>query len=608
MNYPLVQRSRSQSCPSWGRKLSVLALQLLLLLVSSTAVIAGGLEISLAPVGSTSVPAGETRHLALTYNWPSLTTNLSNAKITVPLPAELDPNGVILQNSAHVASSSFDSGTRTITYTMIDPLPAGSSGTFQFCVRFPNGTTAPGTSSLVTATSSATGQPSNDSSVTLTSTATPKVALSKSIATSPALDQKATYQIVVANSQGDGNLNLTNTVVTDTLPAGATFVSATNGGTYDGAGHVTWNVGAVDVWTNVTLRVTVRFPTGSFTEGQDVVNNVELTATPLGGGSVTKNASATVTIAPATPNGYSEKWASDSISSLRAGFNWGLKVVNGGNVELFNYVLTDEFPKEFIPRYFYYGTDLYGTESASVTIEYKTTTNSTWTTVAGSPFVTVPGQDPYVDVNSLGLASGVTVTAVKYAYATLPVGYNTQWTSRVHGFMGDQTTGLDRDGNAITPLPRDPVSNTANYSYVFNGNTTANNVSASTKIMVASAKPDLVKYVSKSDLQPTDVATFTSYMYNNNGSEALSDPVFTDLLSPELEYVAGSYTTGNSLTGGTLEVIPDWNGTGRTLIRCKYTGQSLGVWQYGRVDFSARVKPGTAIASYSNTATMTYIL
>src|SRR5258705_11358515 len=47
------------------------------------------------------------------------------------------------------------------------------------------------------------------------------------------------------NCCNPGNMNATGVVITDTIPANTTFVSATGGGTL-AAGVVTWNIGALN--------------------------------------------------------------------------------------------------------------------------------------------------------------------------------------------------------------------------------------------------------------------------------------------------------------------------------------------------------------------------
>ena len=62
-----------------------------------------------------------------------------------------------------------------------------------------------------------------------------------------------TFSINVGNS---GASVANSGVLTDTLPAGVTFVSATNGGTYSG-GTVTWNLGSLGASQTSTVSVTV---------------------------------------------------------------------------------------------------------------------------------------------------------------------------------------------------------------------------------------------------------------------------------------------------------------------------------------------------------------
>src|SRR5262249_31368500 len=63
-----------------------------------------------------------------------------------------------------------------------------------------------------------------------------------------------TYTLTMSNV---GNQNATGVVVTDTLPANTTFVSASDGGTLAN-GVVTWNVGALAAGGSVTRTLTVQ--------------------------------------------------------------------------------------------------------------------------------------------------------------------------------------------------------------------------------------------------------------------------------------------------------------------------------------------------------------
>jgi uncharacterized repeat protein (TIGR01451 family) len=76
------------------------------------------------------------------------------------------------------------------------------------------------------------------------------------------------YTVTLRNTGPD---TATGVVLTDTIPAGLSFVSATNGGTESG-GVVTWNVGNLGLNEAFTALVTARVNTG--TQGQTLVNAV----------------------------------------------------------------------------------------------------------------------------------------------------------------------------------------------------------------------------------------------------------------------------------------------------------------------------------------------
>jgi uncharacterized repeat protein (TIGR01451 family) len=82
----------------------------------------------------------------------------------------------------------------------------------------------------------------------------PGLTISKTVAASVRQGSNLTYTISYANT---GTLDASNVVIKDTLPAGTTFVSASNGGTINN-GVVTWNVGTVSMGTIAqTLTFTV---------------------------------------------------------------------------------------------------------------------------------------------------------------------------------------------------------------------------------------------------------------------------------------------------------------------------------------------------------------
>ena len=80
--------------------------------------------------------------------------------------------------------------------------------------------------------------------------------------------EEVVYTITVRNTGPDA---ATGVVLTDTIPAGLTFVSATNGGTESG-GIVTWNIGNLGLNEVFTALVTARVNAG--TQGQTLTNTL----------------------------------------------------------------------------------------------------------------------------------------------------------------------------------------------------------------------------------------------------------------------------------------------------------------------------------------------
>ena len=88
------------------------------------------------------------------------------------------------------------------------------------------------------------------------------------------------YQLSYGNS---GNAAAAGTVIEDTLPAGTTFVSASDGGaeTTPGSGIVRWDLGTLAVGASGT--VDLRVQTSALSDNTQLVNQTSLTSTSLAG-------------------------------------------------------------------------------------------------------------------------------------------------------------------------------------------------------------------------------------------------------------------------------------------------------------------------------------
>lgn len=154
---------------------------------------------------------------------------------------------------------------------VVDDLPAGletASGSKQ--VKFDVGTLAAGQSRELIAKLKATTTGKFESPATVTADAgltakadaavsvmAPKLAITKTAPERTFLGQAITYNINVKNT-GNGDAN--NTIVTETLPAGATFVSASDAGT-SSAGSVVWKIGTLKAGAEKNFTVSLRADT-----------------------------------------------------------------------------------------------------------------------------------------------------------------------------------------------------------------------------------------------------------------------------------------------------------------------------------------------------------
>lgn len=109
----------------------------------------------------------------------------------------------------------------------------------------------------------------------ITKFADPVVALDKTGPATAAAGSLATYRLTYRNA---GPADSGEARVTDSLPAGMRFVSASDGGLYDAATRkVTWDLGTVSVGETDSLRLTVRIGLG-VDPGTSLVNRATYTA------------------------------------------------------------------------------------------------------------------------------------------------------------------------------------------------------------------------------------------------------------------------------------------------------------------------------------------
>jgi uncharacterized repeat protein (TIGR01451 family) len=135
----------------------------------------------------------------------------------------------------------------------------------------------PSVSNTVNVTATEFDPNAADNSATATTTVNPvaDLAVTKSDSPDPvAVNANLTYSIVVANN---GPSQATGVTLTDTLPAGVTFVSSTpSAGTCSGTTTITCNLGSINNGASVTVTIVVTAPatTGSLSNTASVTSAV----------------------------------------------------------------------------------------------------------------------------------------------------------------------------------------------------------------------------------------------------------------------------------------------------------------------------------------------
>ncbi len=223
----------------------------------------------------------------LSWSCSSLTVACEGATVTDTLPPEVSRAAADVQFSGNFADVAYNPATGTAVFTLFSPLDAGTTAQIAVTVRFPPGT-APGTVATNQATIDATNAaPVASNQVSVTARAASQWTVTKGRVTGAAqLDTPFTYRVSITLAAG-GTQNVTNARFVDTLPPGAQFVSATQGGTYDpGTNAVTWSLGTLVPNPNSAVTysrdVTVIFPSTTFSAGDQPVNTVEALGTPVG--------------------------------------------------------------------------------------------------------------------------------------------------------------------------------------------------------------------------------------------------------------------------------------------------------------------------------------
>ncbi|MEM7481061.1 MAG: GEVED domain-containing protein [Acidobacteriota bacterium] len=571
--------------------------------------------------GSTKV-TGEIFGYRLTYRCNATTGDCNNARVVDALPPEVVFVSAIGTSDVATINAPAVGSNGTVEFVMVDPLTAGNSGDLIINVRFPNGSTPDGTDAINTADGvNLTSTPGTFTTppVTVTAVARGEVNLSKTLTTAANLDRDTTYQLRLSIPNTTGRLNLTGISVSDSLPAGAVFQGASPAADCEPgcvgtvAPALVWSGPfSVDVDNSLDFLVTVVYPSTTFSDGEMVTNEFSADGTFVGEaapqGFGPEGITHPVTSFVANPRaaiGKNIPGNSPNPPTLNQPFRYILNPRNQGNVDLDNFVVTDTVPIQMDVTSV--STGAYNNPPASVAVSYETNLSAGFVTLGSSP----GGTNATFTIPALG--AGEYVTRLRWEYGTAPSGMAPQPQPRINGTIIDP----DNAGNPVNF--GDTVSNCVDLSAVYDPGGANRPVTRSTCRDFVLSGPFSQHAPEKSNLSgsgPFGVGATVRWQLRTNNVNLASDPlplenlVVVDLLPEDLAYTAASFTYDDRSTGlpaPTLEVIPNYNNSGRTLLRWTWAAASGAlapgdeVW----ITFDTTVAFGATFGPLSNQMGMT---
>ncbi len=584
----MIKRSRFQNFKSMYGITFYVMLFLLLMLTPRFA--SAQLEVT-KQVDSATVLSGSNFTYTLKYRCASTLTNCMDVVMIDTIPTGLKI--ISTTGTIHTVNDGTLSG-NIVKFVFKNPLPAGATGDLKIVVAYPNGSTPNNTSLSNRAwiTDGLTQTPSNI--VTNTAVAFNRVTPIKTLLGGGAIGAPTTYQITVCPTSYNeyftpfGTLNPMDLTITDQLPAGATLLSISDGGTVNGSGLITWTIpnGQVGVTSHNTSNcinrtVTVQYDSPAFNVGDVVINNAQTVHTPLGTTTPVTTVNGDIvlgklvdlreTTSLVLPSYAATIVKTSSKTALYAGqsSNYALQWSNMSNVPLNNFSVEDSIPDEIRIDHFNVGNWAV-VDYSTYKIYYKTNLNATYTLWPGFPYFN------YINLttNSLGLATGEYVNKIKFDFGSFPAGATMVAGTAIYmSFTAKEVVSNTLTTNKITLATTSPLT----------GTTTATadvtviprpNFSIPQPRKVFYSAPSSSSYLYNAPKSVGDTAWVGLDMTVNGGGQPITNPTLVDLLPLGLTY-DGAWQRGGDFLGlgaPIFTLTPNYNNTGRELVTFKWTG------------------------------------
>ncbi|WP_136681327.1 SdrD B-like domain-containing protein [Neptunomonas sp. XY-337] len=541
------------------------------------------------------------------------------AKVCVQAPLAPLPDFSSCSQPGVSTSSPVAAGS-TLHFVFNSRITAGDSGSLTLETRFEPGSTPDGRSvtndATITAECDSAADPGcsdpaprTSTSDPITASATDETSIVKSVLSEGAITYDTSYRIrVCPSSDNIGFITPENLVIEDTLPDGANFVSASvapNSGTGTAGDPLTWEIISLSSCQNID--VVVNYPSGGTnTTGASKTNTAtldyEINSTPA----TTLSDDAVITLDNPNPSISASKSASDQFVNPNQTMSYTITGRNNGNIPL-GMTIADTIPNQcdvttldvrnadtYILNIDTNGdgvsdrTDTEADAGSTHTYSSGDITFSVGETLisfsaafgsAGSPSVPFTGSNS----RSVTIACDVINPGIDGSTITMPAPITN--TATIDGANGGDVAPQQTPSRTITL--RDPAAN-------------------------QTIAPDAIKTQNPSGvITPGNNATFEIAMTNSgNYSSApeqadLTDPVFADLLPTDMSYVSSTIVgsaPASCATPPDINVINDYNSTGRTLVIWDWTGKSCTLSRGETVTYNlvSTVGPTTPAGSVTN--------
>lgn len=592
---------------------------------------------------------GETVNYRFRLACSSLTSDCGDLVLEDNLPPELEAVSCAVPSGFTAISCS--AASQLIKIAKDAAFAGGDSFNIDVATRVKLGT-AQGTALANTATAVITApdapengsMPSTANTVTVGATAPnwtlKKARVSPATNLKPAPDTDVGYQVDFCSNSAVGNISLTGVSLKDAFPTGAIVVN--NGGATASGSELVWALGDQDLATLyagkdynsqvcISKTYTLRYPVGDFPIGTSITNTLSATANE---GAIGPDVVITEAIGEPTPGVNLSKWAQDVLAGAMPpsnGFNWGIRAdTYGSNAPVPDLTLYDALPSTptgIVPTEVFVGTwnsppttNAPSGSNVRLTLSYSN---------AGGDCQAAAYTDLVVDAASDSSPASYALPAdtkcLRWKFKDL--GPDGPAVPRGWQFNPYWSTMMKADTSAVVdPYPVDVKNCVVGTFTKFDGSTgSSGDICDQTFIEEATPAVWLDKSITNgAAFAPDSEVKFKLYAEHawDSSTGAAVNPVVSDLLPKELDFVSWDGFAGNWATTGfpepNMEVIKDYKGTGRTLVRFSWAATppagsvqrdgSAGVANAAEfaigggmtIELTAKVKPGTVVGNYTN--------